>query len=140
MKKLIIFGLFLTIVSCSTDAPVTDEFYFEILPIDSVMDMPTSVNFNDSYTVHYTYSLPTTCHFFSDLYYLTEGSLRTVAVVSQVFAETGQIVCEELDQEPLQGSFTFHVLNNNGTYTFKFWQGTNENGIDQYLVYEVPIE
>ena len=139
MKKLVLIGLLFTVWSCTTDEPVTDEFYFEILPIRSVIDMPESVNFNDVYTIHYTYSLPTTCHSFNDLYYLTEGEVRTVAVISMVFNEIGNIICETLPEEEIQGSFTFNVLNNAGTYIFKFWQGVNENGVDQYLVYEVPI-
>ena len=139
MKKLVLIGLLLVVWSCTTDEPIIDEFYFEILPIRTVIDMPESVNFNDVYTIHYTYSLPTTCHSFNDLYYLTEGEVRTVAVISRVFNETGNIICETLPEEEIQGSFTFNVLNNAGTYIFKFWQGVNENGVDQYLIYEVPI-
>ena len=140
MRKLIFAGLFLSLLGCSTDDPLVDEFYFEILPIIEVIDMPTSVNFNDVYTVHYTYTLPTTCHSYEDLYYLTSGTERTVAVVSRVINEVNGAICEDIiDPQPIQGSFNFHVLNNNGTYIFKFWQGTDENGQDEYLVYEVPI-
>ena len=61
MRKLIFLGLFVGIFSCTTDEPLVDEFYFEILPIIEVIDMPTSVNYNDVYTIHYTYQLPTNC-------------------------------------------------------------------------------
>ncbi|MBT8253198.1 MAG: hypothetical protein HKN00_08595 [Flavobacteriaceae bacterium] len=140
MKKLILLFVILVTWNCTTDDAPINQISFEILPIRSVIDMPETVNFNDVYTIHYTYVLPTTCHSFNDLYYLTEGEVRTVAVISQVINETETIICESLPEEEIQGTFTFHVLNNAGTYIFKFWQGINENGVDQYLVYEVPIQ
>ena len=140
MKKLILILVVITVWSCSTDDALVDDFSFEILPIHEVIDMPESVNYNDVYTIRYTYSLPSTCHSFSDLYYLTEGQFRTVAVISRVIEETNTVICEPLEEELVEGVFQFTVLNNAGTYIFRFWQGVDENGVDQYLVYEVPIE
>ena len=140
MKKLILILVVILAWGCSTDDAVVDEFSFEILPIRQVIDMPESVNYNDVYTIRYTYSLPSTCHTFSDLYYLTEGQVRTVAVISRVLEESDTIICETLEEDLIEGTFQFTVLNNAGTYIFRYWHGVDENGIDQYLVYEVPIE
>ena len=140
MKKLFLLVVAIAMMGCSTDDVTPQEYTLEILPIRSVIDMPTVVNYNDSYVINYTYSLPTNCHTFSDLYYLTEGTERTVAVISRRINPVGDVICEDLPYEEIQGQFTFHVLNNNGTYVFKFWQGLDENGQDEYLVYEVPIE
>ena len=139
MKKLLSILIIFALWSCSTDDPLPEEFTFEILPIISVSDMPDSVNFNETYIINYTYALPTTCHSFSDLYYLEQGDVRTVAVISRRINEIGNIVCEDLAFEEIEGQFTFTVLNTGGTYIFKFWQGVDNNGEDEYLIYEVPI-
>ncbi len=118
---------------------VNEDFRLEILPIRSVIDMPETVFYNDSYTISYTYEKPSTCHVYSDLYYLSEGNFRTVAVISTVANETAATNCTPLSDEIEQRSFTFHVENTGGTYIFQFWQGEDENGEDQYLIYEVPI-
>ena len=140
MKKIAFLLVALMMWSCSTDEVVENDFSFEILPIREVTNMPSSVLYNEVYTIYYNYDLPTTCHSFNDLYYLSEGNVRTVAVISRVLNETNSIICEPIGAEMVEGSFQLHVQNNAGTYIFKFWQGVNENGIDQYLVYEVPIE
>jgi len=140
MKKYVFFGLLLSVFwSCNVDDTVQDDFHLEILPIRTVSNVPEAVFFNEVYTIDYTYEKPTTCYSYSDLYYLSEGEFRTVAVINTVLNETGTIICEPLIDEIEERSFTFHVENNAGTYIFQFWQGEDENGIDQYLIYEVPI-
>ncbi|MBT8265548.1 MAG: hypothetical protein KJO41_09700 [Bacteroidia bacterium] len=140
MKKSVFFALLMSVIwSCSVDDNVSDEFHLEILPIRSVEGIPNEVHYNEVYTIDYTYTRPTTCHVYNDLYYLSEGDLRTVAVISTVFNETQGTICEPLNEEIEARSFTFHVQNNAGTYIFQFWQGEDENGEDQFLIYEVPI-
>jgi hypothetical protein len=65
---------------------------------------------------------------------------RTVAVITTVIDNNDASNCEPLSEEIEERYFTFHVQNTSGTYIFKFWQGENENGEDEYLIYEVPIE
>lgn len=143
MKKLILFCLMITAFwSCSVDDTTEPNATFEILPILSA-EMPETVRYNELYTISYTYAKPTTCHSFNDLYYISQGEFRTVAVITSVLPVTGNVVCESLSQQEgtEQGSFAFLVEDTFGTYIFKFWQGVNEeSGEDQYLVFEVPIE
>jgi len=140
MKKVVLFGLLISVFwSCSVDNAPSEEFHYEILPIRSV-EMPASVEYNQVYNINYTYLRPSTCHIYSDLYYLTEGNFRTVAVINTVINDNDTSSCETLNEVVEDRSFTFHVQNNSGTYIFKFWQGENENGEDEYLIYEVPIE
>lgn len=139
MKKLILLGLVIaSFWSCSVDDSVNEDFHFEILPIRSV-DMPEFVSYNNVYTIDYTYVKPSTCYTYSDLYYVAEGEFRTVAVINRVDTSPNAI-CEPLNEEIVESSFTFLVENNAGTYIFKFWQGENEDGQDEYLVFEVPIQ
>ena len=141
MKKVVLLSLLMCAFwSCSVDDRISDDYRVEILPIRSVLNMPESVNYNNSYTITYTYEKPTSCHNYSDLYYLSEGVYRTVAVINTVLNETETNTCEPLVDEIIERSFNFHVQNNAGTYIFQFWLGEDENGEDQYLIYEVPIE
>jgi len=138
VKKLLFFGLFIVAFwSCSVDE--NEEFRFEILPIKTV-EMPTSVKYNEFYSINYTYLKPSTCHMYNNLYYTSLGNYRTVAVVNNVVNPTAALSCEPLTENIEERSFTFHVQNVVGTYVFRFWQGEDENGQDSYLVFEVPVE
>lgn len=140
MKKYVFFALIMSVFwSCSVDNSVGDEFHLEILPIRTVEGIPAQVHYNEVYTIDYTYARPTTCHLYNDLYYLSEGNFRTIAVINTVLNESETTICEPLEEEIEERSFTFHVEYNAGTYIFQFWQGEDENGQDQYLIYEVPI-
>lgn len=140
MKKIVLLILMAGLWSCSVDDSPNDEFYLEILPIKTVEGMPESVSFNEIYTVQYTFERPTSCHVYNDLYYLADGTTRTIAVIATVFNETGNTVCQDLQNEDEQRSFTFQVTHNAGTMVFQFWKGENEQGEDEYLIYEIPIQ
>ena len=126
--------------SCSVDdAPFDQGFHFEILPIEEVL-MPESFTPGEFYQIEFSYSRPSTCYNFNELYYLAEGDFRTVAVINTVLEETDDIICEPIENELEWRTFTFQCQKNFGYYVFKFWQGQNENGEDEYLVMEVPVE
>jgi hypothetical protein len=139
MKKVLLLGIIITsVLSCSLDNSTEEEFFFEILPIESVT-LPNEMRYQESYTINYTYFKPSTCHIFNDLYYLSEGNFRTIAVINTVLNEVNNVVCQPLTDELEERSFTFFCSNNSGTYVFKFWKGKDENGEDVYTFVEVPI-
>ena len=140
MKKILLFGFVIaTFWSCSIDDSVDEEFRFEILPIETV-EMPSSVSFNEEITITYTYLKPSTCHIYNDLYFVSEGDIKTVAVINIVINTNNALLCEPLTNEIEEKSFAFLIEKNQGSYTFKFWQGEDELGQDSYLVIELPIE
>lgn len=134
MKKLIalILALFL-FASCSIndDDP---NYSFEILPIESV-DIPDEFVLGETYPITVSYFRPSTCHAFKEFYYLKENNERTVAAINYVFENNG---CETLTGELIEATFNF-IVTSNGSYIFKFWQGEDNNGEDQYLAIEVPV-
>ena len=141
MKKLVLVFMLVLAWSCSTvDDDPTNDIAFEILPIVTVEDMPQSVEYNGTYTIRYTYELPNSCHQFSHLYYVRSQHVRTIAVISRVRFETEANPCQAVADELQEGSFQFHVEYPVGTYIFNFWQGVDENGEDQYLTYQVPVQ
>ncbi|MBC3758438.1 hypothetical protein H7U19_08490 [Hyunsoonleella sp. SJ7] len=137
MKKFLILGFLLVFLS-SCDLADDDgnlNFNFEVLPIESV-DIPDSFELGAIYPITVSYLRPSTCHQFRDFYYLKENNERTVAVINYCFERND---CEELTDEVVEASFNFKVTSN-GSYIFKFWQGEDENEVDQYLIVEVPVE
>lgn len=111
-----------------------DDFYYEILPVESV-DIPSEFTFGETYEMHISYLRPSNCHVFNDFYYVSELNQRTIAVINTVYPNRG---CEDLENNIVEVSFNF-IVNNNGTYVFRFWQGEDDNGNDMYYIVEVPV-
>ncbi len=134
MKQLfaLSFALFL-FASCSINDD-NPNFSFEILPVESVV-IPDEFELGEVYPITISYFKPTSCHYFHELYYLKENNERTVAAIDVVYEENN---CETLENELVESTFNF-IVTSNGSYIFKFWQGEDTNGEDQYLTIEVPV-
>lgn len=133
MKKLL--ALCLTLIlcaSCSVDDGV--NFGFEVLPVESV-DIPDEFELGETYPISVSYFRPSTCHSFKEFYYLKENNIRTVAPITYVFEESN---CTDIEDGLVESTFNF-IVTSNGSYIFKFWQGEDESGEDQYLTIEVPV-
>lgn len=126
--------LILSLASCSLGDDSTNDYYTEILPIESV-EIPTEFTLGETYEITVSYFRPSGCHLFSDFYYASELNQRTVAVINTVYPNQA---CETLEDELVEASFNFKVTSN-GTYIFRFWQGEDENGNDLYYIVEVPV-
>jgi hypothetical protein len=134
MKKLVLLSLFLILVgSCSLDDKTTD-YNLEILPVESV-DIPESFTLGETYPITVSYLKPSTCHIFKEFYYLKNNNERTVAVINYDYIDNN---CTDLQDELVEATFNF-IVTSNGSYIFKFWQGVDENDVDQYLTIEVPV-
>ncbi len=134
MKKLIALSFTLLLfVSCSIDDDSTN-YSFEILSVESV-DIPDAFTLGEVYPITVSYLRPSTCHSFKEFYYLKENNIRTVAPINYVFENNS---CETLTNELVEATFNF-IVTSNGSYIFKFWQGEDNNGEDQYLTIEVPV-
>lgn len=135
MKQLFLLCvLVFSFASCSVDTDNSNDFYYEILPVESV-DIPTEFTLGETYEIRVSYLKPSGCHVFNDFYYVSELNQRTVAVINTVYPNRN---CQEYDNELVEVSFNF-MVNNNGTYVFRFWQGEDENGNDTYYIVEVPV-
>ncbi|GGK31000.1 hypothetical protein GCM10007962_26690 [Yeosuana aromativorans] len=137
MKRLIILSLTLILlVSCSIsdNGSSYDGYSLDVLPIESV-DMPDTFTLGETYPITVHYFTPSTCYSFKEFYYLKNNNERTVAVINYVADNPN---CTDLQDELTEATFNF-VVTSNGSYVFKFWQGTDENGDDQYLTIEVPV-
>jgi hypothetical protein len=137
MKKLcfsVILALVISLHGCSIDHQ--ENFQFVALPIVSV-DMPESFVLNETYEINVTYDRSSTCAFFEGFEVSKEtDSIRNVVVAASLLTSSDDD-CEEVYEE-VETSFNFIVLYDS-TYLFKFYTGTDEDGVLQYLEIEVPV-
>ncbi len=136
MKKLFFICItILTLWSCSIDDDSNNVNYkSEFIPIEDVV-IPEEFVLDSVYQIEVTYYRPSNCHSFHDFYYVAEENERTVAVINIVYDVSD---CEPLEDELVEKSFDFKAIYDQ-TYIFKFYQGEDEEGFDQYLIIEVPV-
>ncbi|MEM6718346.1 MAG: hypothetical protein AAF611_03425 [Bacteroidota bacterium] len=139
MKKIVFLAFILSLVafnSCAVDDTISDtQFQFQFIPVETV-EMPSIFNLGSTHTISVTYKRQSSCHSFSNFQYEQDaGNMRTVAVVN--FVRIGDD-CELLEDEFETRTFSFSALDA-APYTFRFWQGVDEEGENVYLVYEVPV-
>jgi len=135
MKKLIICLLTLFALSCSLPDDNGLSSYTEFTPIESV-EMPQIFTHNEAYEINITFNKPSSCHSFLDIFLDTNANEHTVAIISQV-NNSGNGCMEVSTSQDVSFQLIVSELE---TYIFKFWQGQNSNGEDEYLIYEVPVE
>jgi hypothetical protein len=123
-----------TLTSCSVETDENDTFYLEVLTIDSV-EMPEHFVLGKTYDISVNYTVPNSCYQFNDFIYEIDKHERTVAIVNTVYPNAN---CVD-KQERVTVSFNFTVSESE-TYMFKFYQGEDAEGVDQYYFVEVPVE
>ena len=141
MRK--IFVSFLVVVltlfgisSCSINDDGEENFYFETLEAINA-DFPETFKQGDVYRIKVTFVRPTSCHFFEGFEFIkNDETERTIFGVATAFSGND---CQNLDDGTIENFFDFEVLYSD-TYTFKLWTGQNNNGEDEYLIIEVPVE
>lgn len=133
MRKLVVFLFTLFVFSCSVDDN-NENIYNVLLPIEDAI-VPTEFERGEVYDIYVEYFRPTSCHAYNDIYFVREGNERHIAVLATVFE--GDFDCVELN-DLLDASFKFKA-GDEDSYVFKFWQGEDDNGDDQYLIIEVPV-
>jgi hypothetical protein len=134
MKKylLSIVVVIVTLTSCSIDDDVP-SFYLEVLPIESA-EMPEQFIYGEIHEIFIDYIRPSSCYLFNDFLYQINEQERTVGIINTVYTDNA---CEE-NPETVTVSFQFSVTSFE-TYVFKFYQGEDEDGVDEYLIMEVPV-
>lgn len=126
--------LFLTVIvlfSCSDDDD--ENYHFEYVPVVSA-EVPEEFVQGETHLIKVTAELPSSCYSLYHYDYIYDDTARLIypiAIVNDddactlaVSEVTFTIPVEALQEEP---------------YIFKFWQGEDDQGEDQYLIIEVPV-
>ena len=135
MKKVLILLLSLVALSCSLDDENEINYHNEVLPVTSA-NVPEYFIYGEEHEITVTYTRPSTCYAFNNIYYKKNGTERIVAVINNVYDNASN--CSEISEE-METSFIVEATQEE-TYTFKFWQGLDDNGNDTYLIIQVPVE
>lgn len=135
MKKIVLLLLAVFAVSsCSLDDGGENDYYFEVLPVDS-FEIPESFVQGRIHPMKIFYKLPTNCHQVTGFYYAKEGNTRIVGIQSRVLYAD---YCLPLETQELD-SLTFNFeAGTEDSYIFKFYKGTDEQGIDTFEEVEIP--
>ena len=141
IKKVFFLGvLSFFFISCSLEDPNNLDFHYEFMPVVEV-SIPDSFEYNEVYSIEYTYYRPTTCYYFNDLYYEeVDDTTRNIAVINTVFHEGGDNYCVDLTEDIVIQSFQFVCTQTQGSYTFNFWIGNDSQDNPIYTTYEIPVE
>ncbi len=138
MKNIKIVALFIFTIclsSCLNDDDAGINFSYELVPIEEV-SIPDQFIRGETYEITVSYFRPSDCHSFSGFDYDRLSNERTVSVVNVVVNDR---ICENLEQTDLVNvSFNF-LVGFEDSYVFRFWQGRNDQGENQFLVMEIPV-
>lgn len=120
-------------MSCNTDE--SSDISYEILPVVGGQ-VPSDMSVNNEYNIGISFTYPTNCHVFSDIFYEIEGDTRTIAIVA---IKNMSLSCVSQTSAEHNRYFTF-TPEHAGTHTFKFWTGKDpETGEDLFEVTEVTV-
>jgi len=124
-------ALCLLIVSC---APEGESYSLEILPVAKV-EMETAFAKDSVTEISVKYLRPSNCHFYEDFYYERVEFTRIVAIYN---AKLNKDNCQSFANDTIAVPLKFKPTQL-GTYTFKFWKGTNNAGEDEYFEYAAVV-
>lgn len=134
MKKIVLFIVIITsFISCTIDND-NPRYTYDILPVESYT-VPASFELGKTYEIKLKYQKPTACHIFQGIYYDKNLNTRTVAI--QTVFESDKNCTENLPPVS-EVSFNF-IVNNTGSYIFKFYKGKDTNGEDIFDNVEISV-
>ncbi len=131
-RVLFVFLLVIGLSSCSLDDDGAN-FRLEIVTIEEA-SLPDEFVFGETHEIKVTYNRPNNCYSFNNFLFDRDGNQRTVAVVNRVLTDTN---CNNTATTS-EATFNFLVLSRE-TYTFRFFQGKDDDGNDTFLTVEVPV-
>jgi hypothetical protein len=134
MKKIVLFIVLITsFLGCSIDDDNT-SYTYDVLPVDSYV-VPASFTLGETYEIKLKYQKPTSCHIYQGIYYDKNLNTRTIAI--QTAVQNNQVCTQQIP--PLsEVSFNF-MVNNTGSYIFKFYKGEDAGGKDIFEEVEIPV-
>ena len=134
MKKLALLLLIaIAISSCSVSDSGDRDFV--LLPVETVT-MPDTYTVGNISHILVKYKRPTQCHIFNGFYYDINENVRTVAIQT---VKLNQSNCPDDSESIYEVPLEFKPTTA-GDYTFKFWTGVNDSGVDQYVEYDVVVQ
>ncbi len=131
-KALLILIAIISFSACSLDDDTPSQHFERIAATE--VDIPDEFTLGETYDIVVSYTLPSTCYSFYNFDYIhdeTSREIYTYAIVND------DVTCT---QTTLDSEYIISIeARQEDTYTFKFWQGSDNQGNDEYLIVEVPV-
>ncbi|MBK3517215.1 hypothetical protein [Carboxylicivirga marina] len=120
---------------CDDDDDNNDhEYHLENIGVKTV-NLPDSFTYGEIYKITGTIELPNSCYYYYNQYdYFYEGTTRIIYPLAHV--DDG-VSCTT-NTSVANFVIPLHVLQEE-TYTFKFYQGLDDQGEEMFLVIDVPV-
>ncbi|MBW1294076.1 hypothetical protein [Aquimarina litoralis] len=138
MKRIKIIALIILtscLSSCLSDDDSGISFSYELVPIEQI-DIPEQFTRGQTYEITVSYFRPSDCHSFSGFDYDRVSNERTVSVVNVLVNDRE---CEDLAETDLIDASINFLVGFENSYVFRFWQGRDAQGENQFLVREIPV-
>lgn len=133
-----VFALFLVVVTASCSLSDEDtNFEFVRLSVESA-EAPESVFINVPFEIQVNYLRPTDCHFVEGFELLSVDESINTFTYALIGSFIDQNACQVPESNELQIGLDF-VISIPGSYIFRFWQGTDDEGQDQFLTLQIPV-
>lgn len=134
-KRFVWVILVMFVAACTPEKGI--ESHFEVLPIESY-EVPQEFVLGETYEILIRFYRPSTCHFFSGVFWQREQNVRTIGAQSIVERRNDCFNLETTDDNLLVRTFHFHVTNTH-PYIFKFYKGKDDEGNHIFEEIEIPV-
>lgn len=133
MKKLFFLITILVVISsCSVGDDANRNF--TLLPVYEV-EVPSKFKLDSISNFNISYKRFTDCQIFNGIYAVPTGNTTNIAIKIVELQESG---CQADDESVYTVPLHFKP-NVSGTYIFKFWNGKDPNGVDQFTSSEIIV-
>lgn len=127
----------IAISGCNLNDDDGTRFYYEAMEVQSA-NFPAFFERGNIYRIDVVLNLPSNCHYFEGFDFNATGDTKTERTIYPIATVLDRTDCVEYSDRTINAFFNFDVLFNE-TYVFKLYTGKNENGDDEFLIYEVPV-
>lgn len=126
-----------TLSSCDLNDDDGTTYYFEAVETISAL-FPAEFERGRVYRIEVVVNRPSSCHFIEGFDFNRTGETATERTIYPIASVLNRTDCEDFTDRTFNTSFNFEVLFSE-TYVFKLYAGEDENGDEQFLIYEVPV-
>lgn len=134
MKKLVLLALtVVALASCELGSGDDDNTQFAVGPVHDVT-MASTYKVDSISEIMVRYKRPDDSHIFQGFYYQAVDFNRVVAIEYVKLDHQNPAVDDQIYEVPLKFKPRYA-----GTYVFKFWDGTNQDGTDHFFVAEAVV-
>lgn len=141
LKKSLILTITMALATTLNSCVINDDdgsrYYYQAMEVISA-NFPAYFERGMTYRIDVVLDLPSNCHYFEGFDFTSTGDTDTERTIYPIATVLDRTDCVEYTDRTRNVFFNFQVLFND-TYVFKMYSGKDENGEDEFIIYEVPV-